>query len=62
LNKSLYGLKQSSKCWNNKINDFLLSLGFKRSNNDYCLYSKVHETEMIYLLLYVDDIILTDPI
>jgi len=61
LNKSLYGLKQSSKRWNNKINDFLLSLDFKRSNNDYCLYSKVHETEIIYLLLYVDDIILSGP-
>ena len=61
LNKSLYGLKQSSKCWNNKINDFLLNLGFKRSNNDYCLYSKVHKNEIVYLLLYVDDIILTGP-
>lgn len=61
LNKSLYGLKQSSKCWNNKINEFLLSLGFKRSNNDYCLYSKVHNNEIIYLLIYVDDIILSGP-
>lgn len=59
LNKSLYGLKQSSKCWNSKINDFLLNLGFQRSDNDYCLYFKKHQ--MVYLLLYVDDIILASP-
>lgn len=60
LNKSLYGLKQASKCWNNKINNFLLKLGFIRSNADYCLYSiKYKDDNILYLLLYVDDIILT---
>lgn len=61
LMKSPYGLKQSSKCWNNRINDFLLKSGFKRSENNYCLYSRVHGKDMVYLILYVDDIILMGP-
>lgn len=32
LRKSLYGLKQSSKCWNDELNDFLLEIGFWRSD------------------------------
>lgn len=59
LNKSLYGLRQSSKCWNSKINKFLLNLNFQRSNNDYCLYFK--KDQVIYILIYVDDIILASP-
>lgn len=61
LKKSLYGLKQSSKCWNNEINGFLLELGFTRSDNDFCLYSLKSESGKLYLLLYVDDIILCGP-
>lgn len=61
LDKSLYELKQSSKCWNNKINSFLVSLGFKRSDSDYCLYSKFSGKSVLYLLLYVDDIIIAGP-
>lgn len=61
LNKSLYGLKQASKCWNERINEFLLGLDFQRSDNDYCLYYKGKNDNLIYLLLYVDDMILTGP-
>lgn len=59
LKKALYGLKQSSKCWNKKINDYILNLGFERSNNDYCLYIKHEKNTYLYLLLYVDDIIIS---
>lgn len=61
LKRSLYGLKQSSKCWNDEINSYLLELGFVRSENDFCLYSKTYENEKVYLLIYVDDIILAGP-
>ncbi|KNC31245.1 Copia protein [Lucilia cuprina] len=37
LNKSLYGLKQSPRCWNEKINNYLIQIGFSRSKHDYCL-------------------------
>lgn len=59
LKKSLYGLKQSSKCWNDKINTYLISIGFYRSENDYCLYISDCKNDKIYLLIYVDDIILS---
>lgn len=61
LKKSLYGLKQSSKCWNDEINKFLLEIGFIRSNNDYCLYILNSKDTKFFLLIYVDDIILTGP-
>jgi len=38
LRRSLYGLKQALKCWNKRINDFLLKLGIKTSEADPCLY------------------------
>ena len=59
LNRSLYGLKQASKCWNDRINTFLLNLRFVRSENDYCLYSKISEGGIVYLLIYVDDIVIS---
>lgn len=59
LNKSLYGLKQSPRCWNQRFNEFVETLGFVRSKSDACLYVlRINEHEMIYLLLYVDDILI----
>lgn len=59
LNKSLYGLKQSSKCWNDCFNEYVTSIGFIRSKSDYCLYRKTSNELKIFILLYVDDILLT---
>lgn len=57
LKKALYGLKQASSCWNKTIHDFLEKSGFKRSENDYCLYSKTEDNVNVFLLIYVDDLI-----
>lgn len=54
LEKALYGLRQSPKCWNSLFNSSLLNLGFKRSNKDSCFYF----FDKTYLLIHVDDIIL----
>lgn len=59
LKKSLYGLKQSAKCWNEKFDIVMKTLKFKQSENDSCLYILKVDKEAIYLLLYVDDIIIT---
>ena len=40
LRKSIYGLKQSPRCWNEKLCDKLKSAGFKESGADPCV-SKV---------------------
>lgn len=58
LNKSLYGLKQASRMWNERFHKFLIGLGFRQSKFDQCLYIFGKGIEVVYLLLYVDDLIL----
>ena len=59
LHKSLYGLKQSPRQWYLKFDQFMLSQDFKRSDYDWCVYSKcLSHGIMIYLLLYVDDMLI----
>lgn len=58
LNKSIYGLKKSPKCWNSRFDTLMLDLGFARSQNDFCLYSKCNNQSKMYVLLYVDDLLI----
>ena len=59
LNKSLYGLKQAPRQWNKRFNVFIMSQGFIRSEQDSCVYIKeIGPEDYVYLLLYVDDILL----
>lgn len=58
LQKSLYGLKQAPRCWNEKFNSSLLKLGFHRSSRDYCLYVSTVDSDEVYLVLYVDDLLI----
>ena len=55
LERSLYGLKQSSRCWNKRFVDHLLKLGFKQSDADPCLYVRHNDGRMLIVVLYVDD-------
>lgn len=54
LRKSLYGLKQSDKLWNDMIHKYLLELGYRRSKLDPCLYCRRFNGFMAVLGLYVD--------
>ena len=58
LKKSLYGLKQSLRQWYKRFDSFMLSHGFKRSDYDSCVYLKTVNASAIYLLLYVDDMLI----
>lgn len=60
LNKALYGLKQAARCWFQHFDTLIKELGFESSSVDRCLYilDKGNISENIYLLLYVDDIII----
>ena len=58
LLKSLYGLKQAPRNWNLHIKEFILSLGFRQTILDNCLYVLNCDGELFLLSLYVDDIIL----
>ena len=58
LLKPLYGLKQSGRCWNDSINNYLESIQFRRCNFDPCIYV-LHAVDGYMLLgLYVDDILM----
>ena len=58
LNRGLYGLQVSARAWNEEFNDFLISLGFKRSVSDPCVYTLKHEHGEMILCVYVDDLII----
>ena len=61
LNRSIYGLKQSARCWNETLDKFLKSRGYRRSNADGCIYIKSKkQNELIKFVIigvYVDDIV-----
>ncbi|KAJ9558744.1 hypothetical protein OSB04_013358 [Centaurea solstitialis] len=59
LQKSLYGLKQAPRAWYSRFSGFLTTLGFRRSLCDTSLFIYHKGDQMAYLLLYVDDIVLT---
>nr|KYP46270.1 Retrovirus-related Pol polyprotein from transposon TNT 1-94 [Cajanus cajan] len=58
LKKSIYGLKQASRQWYLKFNDTIVSFGFKENIVDRCIYLKISGSKVIFLILYVDDILL----
>ena len=57
LNKSLYGLKQSPRCWNQVFTEFMKSIGFTQSSADPCIYVRSADTLSI-VAAYVDDLIM----
>ncbi|GAA0171004.1 transmembrane signal receptor [Lithospermum erythrorhizon] len=59
LRKSLYGLKQAPRAWYQRFVDYVASIGFHHNQFDNSLFIFQQDSEMAYLLLYVDDIILT---
>ena len=59
LRKSLYGLKQASKQWFNKLKDTLISVGYSQSKNDYSLFLNKSSNHLTAISVYVDDILIT---
>ncbi|XP_062100192.1 uncharacterized mitochondrial protein AtMg00810-like [Humulus lupulus] len=57
--KSLYGLMQAPRAWYKRFADYVSSIGFSHSKSDHSLLIYRKGTNMAYILLYVDDIILT---
>ena len=58
LKKSIHGLKQASRQWYLKSHDVVTSLGFEENIVDSCIYLKVYGRKFIFLILYVDDVLL----
>ncbi|GKV02438.1 hypothetical protein SLEP1_g14874 [Rubroshorea leprosula] len=59
LHQAIYGLKQAPRAWFHRFTSFLLSCGFVQAKSDWSLFVFRKGDLMAYLLLYVDDIILT---
>ena len=59
LKKSLYGLKQSPRQWYRRFDIVMLGQGYSRCSYDCCVYLKhISPSISIYLLLYVDDMLI----
>ena len=56
LNKSLYGLEQSGRNWNNLLHKFFITNGFIQSPVDPCVYSRKSNLDFVITLIWVDDI------
>ena len=59
LKNSLYGLKQAPQAWYSRIDSYLLSIGFQKSEADPNLYYIVVGGVTLILLLYFDDLFIT---
>nr|KYP55969.1 Copia protein [Cajanus cajan] len=59
LQKALYGLKHAPCAWFERLTSVLLMLGFNKSKCDPSLFIFSDSTTIVYMLVYMDDIILT---
>lgn len=60
LRKTLYGLKQASRGWYERIDGFLKDLGFQKNDANSNIYLRVIKNQPLFLVLYVDDLFLTE--
>ena len=59
LKKALYGLKQAPRAWNTKLNKILLEQKFQRCSKEPSLYRKEEKKELLIVVVYVDDLLVT---
>ena len=60
--KALYGLKQAPRAWYKRIDTYLQKMGFVKSEADANLYYLMVGGEILILVLYVDDLLLTGSV
>ena len=60
LRKGLYGLKQAPRQWNKKLVTFLKKLGFNQCSSDECLFVLRKGKNILFMAVYVDDLIMAD--
>ena len=58
LQRSIYGLKQASRSWNLRFDNAIKEFGFIKNEDEPCVYKKVSGSTVVFLVLYVDDILL----
>ena len=60
LRKSIYGLKQASQSWNLCFDEVVKGFGFINNEEEPCVYKKASGSALVFLVLYVDDILLIE--
>lgn len=55
----MYGLKHASRKWNIKLTDALVTAGYSQSAYDHSLFTKKEGTNIVVILVYVDDSLIT---
>ena len=58
LSKSIYGLKQSPRCWNTALHTHLVKMNFQQLHSNPCIYKSKTEGDKFFIGVYVDDIVL----
>nr|CAN67941.1 hypothetical protein VITISV_033155 [Vitis vinifera] len=58
LKRSIYGIKQASRQWYLKFDKIVMSFGFIENKFDQCVYMKVNGSKYIFMVLYINDILL----
>jgi hypothetical protein len=59
LKKALYGLKQGPRARYSRIDNYLQCIGFIKSDADPNLYLLMKDSNILIIVLYVDDLFLT---
>ncbi|GKB39869.1 retrotransposon protein, putative, ty1-copia subclass [Tanacetum coccineum] len=58
LKRSIYGLKQASRQWNKRFDDEIKKFCFTQNRDEPCVYLKASRSNVTFLILYVDDILI----
>ena len=58
LKKPLYDVKQAPRAWHSKITQYLHRIDFRMSKSDNSLYMSNDSRSLIFIILYVDDLVI----
>ena len=58
LKRSIYGLKQAPKSWNIRFDETIKEFDFIKNINEPCVYRKSSGSAVVFLVLYVNDILI----
>jgi Reverse transcriptase (RNA-dependent DNA polymerase) len=58
LRIAIYGLKQASRSWYKRFDSEIKALGFVKCDEEPCVYKRFSGSNIVFLVLYVDDILL----
>ncbi|SCV69750.1 BQ2448_1144 [Microbotryum intermedium] len=61
LQRSIYGLKQAGRVWNETIHKTLVKLGYNRLRSEECVYRRTVGKDDYFIAVYVDDLLFVGP-